>query len=73
MILNPLDPVPLEKRESFLVTHDASEQFIARIQAERQLGYGFVPLIGAGFSAPSGVPLVQEHRTYRPGNEVECG
>lgn len=55
--------MPLEKRE-FLVTHDASEQFIGRIQAERHPEYGFVPLIGACFSAPSGVPLVQELRTY---------
>ena len=45
-------------------SHQVSEDFINRIQRERDAGFGFVPLIGAGFSAPSGVPLVAELRTY---------
>ncbi len=46
------------------VTHEAAEGFIELIQRQRQQGYGFVPFVGAGFSAPSGVPLVRELRTY---------
>jgi hypothetical protein len=44
--------------------HQDAERFIARIQAERQLGYGFVPFVGAGFSALSGAPLVWEIKAY---------
>lgn len=44
--------------------YQASEEFINRIQAARWAGYGFVPFIGAGFSAPSGAPLVWELKSY---------
>src|ERR1700722_1608375 len=46
------------------VTHEAAEKFIEALQEERQQGYGFVPFIGAGFSAPSGVPLVRDLQAY---------
>ena len=42
----------------------APERFIDEIQTQRSAGYGFVPVIGAGFSAPSGAPLVEELLTY---------
>jgi hypothetical protein len=45
-------------------THKASEDFINLINDQRQKGFGFVPFIGAGFSAPSGVPLVWELKAY---------
>ncbi len=63
--INIQDPDPLENgNESFLVTHRASECFIKYVQRERRRGYGFVPFIGAGFSAPSGAPLVSELAAY---------
>ena len=41
-ILNKRDPnAPEQGGESFVVTHKASEEFINRIQVERQSGYGF--------------------------------
>ena len=49
---------------SYLVTHRASEIFVQEIQSQRRLGYGYVPFVGAGFSAPSGAPLVTELEAY---------
>ncbi|HST24166.1 MAG TPA: SIR2 family protein [Blastocatellia bacterium] len=49
---------------SDLITHLATERFIDLIQKERRKGYGFVPFVGAGFSAPSGAPLITEIKTY---------
>src|ERR1700733_3512888 len=46
------------------MTNGATEDFIGRIEKELQNGFGFVPFIGAGFSAPSGIPLVCQLRTY---------
>ena len=64
-ILNPTDPQPVQPdKDSFVVTHTASEKFIDCLQQERRRGYGFVPIIGAGFSAPSGAPLVNEFGKY---------
>lgn len=47
-----------------LITHQAAEKFIELIHRERTSGYGFVPLVGAGFSAPSGAPLVWDMKPY---------
>ena len=41
-----------------------AEAFIEEISKQLEAGYGFVPLIGAGFSAPSGAPLVHELKEY---------
>jgi hypothetical protein len=41
------------------LTDSATRWFISEIQAARRGGYGFVPFIGAGFSAPSGAPIVR--------------
>jgi hypothetical protein len=46
------------------MSRGATEAFIRAIQIERQKSYGFLPLIGAGFSAPSGVPLIEELKPY---------
>jgi hypothetical protein len=54
-------PRPVGDRESLGFWHEHSEEFISDSQKERHLGYGFVPFIGARFSAPSGGPLVDEH------------
>jgi hypothetical protein len=51
-------------RESLGFWHEHSEEFISDIQKEWHLGYGFVPFVGAGFSAPSGAPLVDELHWY---------
>lgn len=34
--------------------------FFEELRKERDQGFGFVPLVGAGLSAPSGVPIIQE-------------
>lgn len=34
--------------------------FFEELRKERDKGFGFVPLVGAGLSAPSGVPIIQE-------------
>jgi hypothetical protein len=47
-----------------LVTNSAAEKFIDQIQEARKFGFGFVPFLGAGFSAPSGAPLVNELTSY---------
>jgi len=41
-------------------TQDFVKQIIERLRE----GYGFVPFIGAGFSAPSGAPLIYEMEEY---------
>ena len=40
------------------------QDFIDRVCAERGTGRGFVPLVGAGLSAASGVPLIVEIQKY---------
>ena len=46
------------------ITNDAADWFIDAIQIERHRGRGFLPLIGAGLSAPSGVPLTWQVGAY---------
>jgi hypothetical protein len=57
--LNWKDGSSLINDSPHLITHLATERFIECIQDARHDGYGFVPFIGAGFSAPSGAPLVR--------------
>lgn len=45
---------------SFAMTHESSLEFLSEISAEVEKGFGFVPLIGAGVSAPSGVPVMAQ-------------
>ena len=40
------------------------KEFISSIKKECEKGFGFVPLVGAGLSAPSGVPLIREIHEY---------
>jgi hypothetical protein len=49
---------------SRLMNNLAADEFIQRICQELSNGYGFVPLVGAGFSAPSGIPLIHQVRRY---------
>jgi hypothetical protein len=42
----------------------SSDEFIESIKADLDQGYGFVPLIGTGVSAPSGVPIIHQVRAY---------
>ena len=46
------------------VTNEAAQAFVDEIAGQLDAGYGFVPFIGAGVSAPSGAPLVRELETY---------
>lgn len=46
------------------VSHEASKKFIESLDIELKDGLGFVPFIGAGLSAPSGIPLIREIREY---------
>ena len=41
-----------------------TQEFIRAICGQIAKGYGFVPLVGAGFSAPSGAPLVYDLEDY---------
>jgi hypothetical protein len=41
-----------------------AESFIWELKEERNNGFGFVPLIGAGASAPAGVPLIYDIQKY---------
>ncbi len=41
-----------------------TQEFIGNIQDELAKGKGFIPLIGAGFSAPSGAPLLHDITEY---------
>lgn len=43
---------------------DIAQRFVERICKDVDDGKGFVPFIGAGFSAPSGAPLVWEIEEY---------
>jgi hypothetical protein len=47
-----------------ILTNGACSDFISDVEAELRAGYGFVPFIGAGFSAPSGAPLTPDIKTY---------
>jgi hypothetical protein len=46
------------------VSNAAAQRFIDDVERELGQGFGFVPFIGAGLSAPSGVPLVWEIKSY---------
>ena len=41
-----------------------TQEFIEQIREQLNAGFGFVPFIGAGFSAPSGAPLVHDLEEY---------
>lgn len=43
---------------------DPAEAFVDKIRSALNKGFGFVPLVGAGLSAPSGVPIIVEIRDY---------
>src|SRR5579872_6559534 len=62
VINSATDPIGGEK--TYTVTNGDSRTFIGHIQKWRKRGYGFVPFIGAGFSAASGAPLVDELQSY---------
>jgi hypothetical protein len=46
------------------VTHDASANFVDAIYEEIHAGYGFTPLLGAGFSVSAGIPIIQQLLPY---------
>ena len=46
------------------IANGAAQLFIDDLHSELEKGYGFVPFIGAGLSAPSGAPLVWEIKSY---------
>src|SRR5579872_3174808 len=41
-----------------------AEEFIKALKDERNKGMAFVPLVGAGLSAPSGNPVLTELKLY---------
>lgn len=41
-----------------------TEEFITHLGEARNNGFEFIPLVGAGLSAPSGVPIISEVHTY---------
>ncbi|MBC7855288.1 MAG: SIR2 family protein, partial [Pirellulaceae bacterium] len=56
--------VHLYNQPSFAITNMATQNFISDVQQQLGNGYGFVPFIGAGLSAPSGIPLIWEIESY---------
>ena len=54
----------LVNRDPRFVTNAAAEEFIKQIHDARQKGFGFVPFVGAGFSAAAGAPLLDEIGSY---------
>jgi hypothetical protein len=44
--------------------HDATEEFIRELRVCLSGGKGVIPLIGAGFSTPAGIPLVKQLSGY---------
>ena len=50
--------------DSNLIDQASSSLFIHCINIECTGGFGLIPLVGAGFSAPSGIPLVQQLKAY---------
>ena len=52
--LDGAGPFRIYNSPKHVVTTESSEDFIKDVYEELQKGYGFVPFIGAGMSAPSG-------------------
>ena len=46
------------------VSNKTTQEFINEIHDQLEAGFGFVPFIGAGLSAPSGIPLIWEIESY---------
>lgn len=53
-----------EARQSHCDGPDSADAFVGAIRSSLEKGFGFVPLVGAGLSAPSGVPIIVEIRDY---------
>ncbi len=44
--------------------NDAAQEFIDDVCSELEKGYSFLPFVGAGFSVPSGAPVVPDLASY---------
>jgi hypothetical protein len=62
--MSPIDGYSSANQEPHRVTNQDAETFITEIQRRRHRGFGFVPFIGAGFSAPAGAPVIVELSSY---------
>lgn len=51
-------------RKHFPIAHQASQDFVDAIYDEIHAGYGFTPLLGAGFSVSAGIPIIQQLKPY---------
>lgn len=49
---------------NYEITYDAEATFIEKLTDALQSGYRFLPLIGAGISAPAGIPVIGQLQTY---------
>ncbi|VAX38328.1 LSU ribosomal protein L3p (L3e), partial [hydrothermal vent metagenome] len=58
----------ITRATDLMVQSDPVQKFITQIKTELDKGYGFIPLLGAGLSAESGVPLIDEMK----GNLAIC-
>lgn len=63
-VVSPAIPPPVKLPASRREEGVSVDEFIERLRASRDAGYGFVPLAGAGLSAPSGVPIISEVQGY---------
>lgn len=59
-IYNP----PVDETGNWRATHTASEKCVDGIFNEVRAGYGFVPLLGAGFSVSAGIPIIKQLTSY---------
>jgi len=53
-----------EKIEATREEPTTARQFIEELRKQRKEGYAFIPLVGAGLSAPSGIPIIKELKSY---------
>ena len=54
----------LHPKGSLALTDKGAARFAEELSGQVARGYGFIPFIGAGLSAPSGVPLVTDMEPY---------
>jgi hypothetical protein len=60
----PADPDEWKRYGPGPITHKASQDFADAIYDEIHAGYGFTPLLGAGFSVSAGIPIINQLKTY---------
>jgi hypothetical protein len=50
--------------EDLLSSNESAQDFARALEMALSRGYGFIPFLGAGLSAPSGIPLIWDLKPY---------